>query len=869
MDAREYENEFFTAHGFRRQTCKGCGSAFWSETPRELCAETPCTPYSFLGASPFNRSYQLDEFREAYLGYFEKNGHTRVRRYPVVPRWRKDVMFVQASIYDFQPWVTSGVIEPPANPLTISQPCLRFNDIENVGQTARHLTQFEMMAHHAFNKPGHEIYFKARTIELCHQLLTQELGVKGTEISYKEEVWEGGGNLGPSVSVGVRGLELATLVFMQYIRDGESLKPMPLTVVDTGYGLERFVWESQGTPTIYDAVFPKFFGDLPAEFTLAERAVLIDHAKSFLFMFTDGVVPSNVHEGYLARLLLRRMLRILQKHRDALTLTHLMTTVVGHVAASFPEVAANPSGLRSILEIEEARFSEALIRGRQQVRRIEERLGKEGKTVGVEDLVAMYDSLGVTPDVAVEELRTKVAIPDDFFVRVASRHENEAAAPDEEEAVAVKVPDPPSTLPPTEVLYPLDPYTLTFEAKVLWRDGRWVLLDRSFFYPTGGGQITDTGRLGDQTVDEVVRKGPWVLHHLTTDPGPAVSVGATVSGAIDGPRRRQLMAHHTATHLLNGALRATLGPHIWQAGAYKGTEGARLDVTHYKALTPEELRNVERAVNLVVREDRPVKSYFLGRGEAEAKFGFGLYQGGAVPGFKLRIVEVPDFDTEACGGTHCTRTAEVGLIKVFATERIQDGMLRFHFAAGDRALEMLQDHESILNETSKKLAAPVEEIPAAVDRLLERLKATNKERKAADTADVKVLAKKLGASSTAAHSLEGGKVRVISAKVDLTPDGLKELARLLTSEAGVVALLAAESDDGKGQLFFASSLPQTIPARDLFDAARGSGWDGKGGGSPAAATGSGKGGESLDGALAAALARAELLASGPARASPP
>ena len=857
MDVHEYENEFFSRKGFHRQVCSSCHEAFWSETPRERCAETPCTPYSFVGSSPFRKSYTLDEFREFYLGFFEQRGHARIRRYPVVPRWRNDVMFVQASIYDFQPWVTSGAMEPPANPLTISQPCLRFTDIENVGVTGRHLTEFEMMAHHAFNRPDHEVYFKARTIELCHELLVSELGAPGREITYKEEQWEGGGNLGPSVSVGLRGLEVATLVFMEYVRDGDHLKPMPLTVVDTGYGLERFVWMAQGTPTVYEAIFPEILAELPSSLPLPEAAVLLDHARSFLFMFTDGVVPSNVREGYLARLLLRRMLRILAKRPEDLTLPDLVDRVASRLSRAFPEIGGNVRGLHEVLSLETERFREALDRGRQQVRRLEARRTREGGTLGVEDLVELYDSFGIPPDAVLEELQHPVAVPPDFFARVAARHESEppgGGLGGDADSTARGVPDPPPSLPATEVLYYTDPYTTRFEAKVLWAMGPFLILDRTYFYPTGGGQITDTGTIRSEPVVEVIRKGGWVFHRLEHDPAVPLGPGEMVTGIIDAARRRQLMQHHTATHLLNGALRRILGPHVWQAGAYKGPEGARLDVTHYRGITPEELRQVERLVNQVVREDRPVRSTFQPRMEAEARFGFGLYQGGAVPGKILRIVEIEDFDVEACGGTHCTRTGEVGFVKVFSTERIQDGMVRLHFAAGDRALEVVDQHEGILRELSQRLAAPVDGLPEAITRLEERLKAAQRTARSAGAEDVKEIARTLRGSPEHMRTLSGGTHAAVVARVALGREGLKELARDLTSDGKGVALLAGEDSSGSAYLFFASGDPKRYSAKGLLQAAL-EVWRGRGGGNDSAATASGPGGPDVDRALEAAWTR--------------
>ncbi len=299
MDATEYDLPVFHRLGFHRRSCRSCGAAFWTLGDHDRCQEAPCVPYGFIGHSPFDRPRSLGEMREEYLSFFERRGHTRIRRYPTVARWRNDVFFTQASIYDFQPWVTSGALPPPANPLTMSQPVLRFIDLEEVGRSGRHFTLFEMLAHHAFNRPDHEVYFKDRTVELCHELLTGAMGIDPARVTYKEEEWEGGGNLGPSLSVGVLGLELATLVFMEYVRQGDHLAPMPLTVVDTGYGLERFTWASQGTKTAYEAVFGSSYDELRTSFAPREAAILIDHARALNFLLTDGVVPSNSKDGWV------------------------------------------------------------------------------------------------------------------------------------------------------------------------------------------------------------------------------------------------------------------------------------------------------------------------------------------------------------------------------------------------------------------------------------------------------------------------------------------------------------------------------------------------------------------------------------------
>ena len=852
MEPSEYDLEFFHKGGFHRRTCVACGHAFWSLGDFDRCQEAPCQEYTFIGRPIFARSYALREMRETYLSFFEHRGHTRLRRYPTVARWRNDVFFTQASIYDFQPWVTNGTIPPPANPLTISQPSLRFIDLEEVGRSGRHFTLFEMMAHHAFNRPDHEVYFKEKCVELCHELLTSELGADPRAITYKEEVWEGGGNVGPSLSVSARGLEVATLVFMMYVRDGERLKPMPLRVVDTGYGLERFVWASQGTKTAYEAVFGSEYDELRRTFPPRETAILIDHARALNFLLTDGVVPSNTKEGYFVRLLLRRSLRILQKTPESPDLTSILDRAGREIARDFPEVGQHRDDLHKVVQAEVERYLETIDRARQTIRRTEERVRAAGGRVGEEQLVEWYDSLGVPPDLAVEELANPPKIPEDFYARVAERHENEERTTEYTETTE-GLPEPPTTTPPSEVLYYLDPYTTDFESHVVWNSGPFVALDRTYFYPTGGGQVTDKGWLGDLEVVDVSRRGPWVLHRLER-PSP-FQVGERVRAKIDVPRRTQLMQHHTATHLLNGALREVLGPHVWQAGAYKGPEAARIDITHYRALTREELHKVERRVNQVVREDRSVKSYFESRGEAERRFGFTLYQGGAVPGKDLRIVEVEGFDVEACGGTHCTHTSEVGAIAVLDVDRIQDGIVRLTYVSGERALDVRDEHEAILAEAARRLGVPVSQLPDGIDRLLTEVEESRKSAREKRKEDLGALAARLLEERTATETAGG--IVIVASAVDLDRSEMMDLSRRLTKEGDRVALLASERD-GRGILFVGSTSSK-VSAQAVLDAAKPA-FQGKGGGNGSAATAVGEPGSPLSAALAEARIAARRAA---------
>ena len=264
---------YFHESGFARIKCRVTEQWFWSrDSSRQTCGDTLEDEYTFIGEPlipgyPERGAALMDRMRETFLTFFEEQSHTIIEPYPVIARWRDDIHLTIASIADFQPDVTGGVIPPPANPLTISQPCIRLTDVAAVGRSGRHLTTFEMMAHHCFNHivDGKLIYWIEECVKFCDELFVERLGIDPLQITYVENPWSGGGNAGPAVEVIVGGLELATLVFMNLKEDpdgdveikGEKYSEMDLQIIDTGYGLERFCWAAAGTPTIYEAIYPE------------------------------------------------------------------------------------------------------------------------------------------------------------------------------------------------------------------------------------------------------------------------------------------------------------------------------------------------------------------------------------------------------------------------------------------------------------------------------------------------------------------------------------------------------------------------------------------------------------------------------------
>lgn len=912
---KQLQLDYFLSNGFKRLQCASCRSFFWSLDPAaKLCGDQPCVEYSFIGRPLTSKKHTMAEMRETFLSFFEENGHTRVPRYPVVARWRTDIYLTIASIADFQPFVTSGEVPPPANPLCISQPSIRLNDLSSVGKSGRHMTQFEMMAHHAFNRPGKPIYWTDKTVEYCDTFLTKRLGLRREGITYKENPWAGGGNAGPAVEVLAGGLEIATLVFMNLKQDpagkvevkGERYSPLELQIVDTGWGLERLAWASQGVPTAYDAAMPEMISflrtqvghtidledprtrtivaeharlagvmNLDAESNLLElrRAVakrlgphgvkttaeelarvmtpiedlyaLADHAKCLAFMLGDGIVPSNVRAGYLCRLMIRRSLRLAESLKLPATVgvREIVLKQLEILAGEFPELRTEDRTIAQILELETERYRDTIDKG---TRLVQSRI-RRGQVLGPKDLIELYDSQGLPPQVVrqvAEPLGVRVEIPDAFDMMLAERHSREAPEP--------VGPGLPIEAPPTRLLYYEAPKQQEFDATVLWSDEGHVVLDQTLFYPEGGGQPCDHGTLvlGDQSykVGDVQRQGAAIVHSVKG----RLKVGELVHGRIDWDRRLGHMRHHSATHIVRGAVEAVLGPHAWQSGAQKAVDYARLDVTHFKRLTPEEVHEIEAIANDVVMRNIALERQWVDRDKAEKQYGVRLYQGGVPPGGRIRVVRIGDHDVESCAGTHVEETSDVGPIKIYKTERIQDGIERLEYAAGPAAVKIIQAREKILEDSARLLSVPLERLPATVERFFQEWKERGKEIESLRERLSELLLKEL-----LARAVPLGKLRLVVHEG--APADLPALANALVKAPGVVAILGGR-EDGTARLLVARSADVTSVACGEIVKKACAVMGGSGGGRPELAQGGGSQPDKLGEALQVARTEVERLA---------
>jgi len=368
-------------------------------------------------------------------------------------------------------------------------------------------------------------------------------------------------------------------------------------------------------------------------------------------------------------------------------------------------------------------------------------------------------------------------------------------------------------------LYYEDAYIAEFEAHVLRvAENKYVVLDQTAFYPEGGGQPADHGKLkfNDTQTDVIdVQKIGNVIVHVVK--GSMPKEGDKVTGRIDWNRRVSLMRHHTATHVIMGAARRILGEHVWQSGAQKEVETSRLDISHYQRLTTEEINKIEELANDAVMQTIPVETSVKPRMEAERTYGFRLYQGGAVPGKEIRVVKTGDWEVQACGGTHVKNTGEIGIIKILHTERIQDGVERIIFAAGTQALKAIQKDEQLLRRVSEKLSAPLEKLESTTERLVTEWKEIRRERERlikeiADLSAKKYLAK--------AKDIQGLKVVTQTLTEENIDRLIQTASELIKEESKAVVVLCATNKTARLVIMAGKdAVKQGINARQIADEA--------------------------------------------------
>ncbi len=567
-----YPVKALESFGLKRFKCKKCGVMFWSSKERDVCGDTNCVgKYSFIENSPCPVSM---EFTSVYLEFAKilKNfGYQPVKRFPTVARWRDDLDFNIASIIGFQPYVVRGEVQPSANPLVIPQICLRFSDIDNVGFTGRHHTGFTMIGQHTFQKP--DKYMQNDYFSTWFNWYLNGMKIPVEELTVHEDAWAGGGNCGPSLEVFCRGLELGNQVYMIYdmssAQDISELKELNIKVLDMGMGAERCCWMSKGSLNSYQACMPKacdyimektgivpdykvykkflpYSGmlnldevdDIDSAWKNIAKLVSIDfdeliqkidpiagiyaiadHTRTLLYALSDGALPSNVKGGYNLRLIYRRAQDFIEKYKWNIDLFDVIKVHAKELKELYPELSDNLDEIKKIMDNEKEKYYNYKQTSLNKIKSI---FSKSKENISLDDFIKYYISDGITPESIQEyyiQQGVKIKLPANFYTLVTAYFEDQKNKMKKKDILHDKFYEYVKDVKETELLfYKTKDYEFNDSniIKMFEIDAeKYVILDKTIFYPNMGGQSNDKGFIDDMCVEEVFKINNVIIHKIT------------------------------------------------------------------------------------------------------------------------------------------------------------------------------------------------------------------------------------------------------------------------------------------------------------------------------------------------------------------
>ncbi|WP_313251296.1 alanine--tRNA ligase [Stenotrophomonas sp.] len=692
-----------------------------------------------------------------------------------------------------------------------------------------------------------------------------------TEIFYDHGAHIAGGPPGSPDEDGDRFIEIWNLVFMQFDRQPDgSLQPLPAPCVDTGMGLERLAAILQHVHTNYEIDLFQALIRKAAELTgtvdLENKSlrVIADHIRACSFLIVDGVLPSNEGRGYVLRRIIRRALR----HGWMLGVrqpffSKLVPTLVEQMGEAYPELPAQVDTVVRALQAEEERFAETLDAGMKIFDDVAAKVS-DGVIPGV-DAFRLYDTYGfpldLTQDIARE--RDLTVDTDGFDAAMEDQRRKGREAGKFGGGVTLSA-ELVATLKPTVFLgYDrLQADGLTVVA--LLKDGRpvesvqagdevIVLTDQTPFYAESGGQVGDTGTLvgnGLQIAVGDTQKFAGQFHgHVGTLKQGALKIGDVLAGQVDAQRRGATILNHSATHLLHAALREVLGTHVQQKGSLVAPDRLRFDFSHFQPITAEELAVIERKVNEQVRANNAAEVHNMGMQEALDFGAMALF--GEKYGEHVRVLKMGEYSTELCGGTHVSRTGDIGLFKITSEGGVSSGVRRIEAVTGQGALDYVADEEQRLHDAAQLLGGSAGDVVDKIRQLGERQKKLERELEALKAKMASGATEDLGASA-----IEVGGVKVLAARLEgFDAKALRDAMDRLKQQLGDAVILLAGVQDGKAALVAGvnGAALGKVKAGELLSHVAGQ-IGGKGGGRPDMAQGGGEDGPKLVSALDGVLA---------------
>ncbi|MEG3789291.1 alanine--tRNA ligase [Lysobacter sp. CCNWLW3] len=687
-----------------------------------------------------------------------------------------------------------------------------------------------------------------------------------TEIFYDHGEHIAGGPPGSPDEDGDRYIEIWNLVFMQFDRQPDgSLVPLPAPCVDTGMGLERLAAVLQHAHSNYEIDLFRRLIQAAAEFTSTtdldnkSLRVIADHIRACAFLIVDGVLPSNEGRGYVLRRIIRRALRhgwmLGQKQPFFHRMVAALVEVMGE---AYPELPAKRELVERALQAEEERFAETLDSG---MRIFDEVAARSQDAIPGADAFRLYDTYGFPVDLTADIARERGLSVDMAGFDAAMEEQKRRAREAGKFGNATTMPaELAAQLAPTQFLGYERLTEGGLEVVALLKDGRpvelieagdeaVVILDRTPFYAESGGQVGDAGELDEAGTRFAVRdtqKFAGQFHgHVGRLSAGTLRRGDRVLGAVDAPRRAATVLNHSATHLLHAALRQVLGDHVVQKGSLVAPDRLRFDFAHFQPLTDAELAEIERRVNAEVRGNHEAEVHQMGMQEALDFGALALF--GEKYGDRVRVLRMGQTSTELCGGTHVSRTGDIGLFKILAEGGVSAGVRRIEALTGQGALDHVAEEEQRLEEAARLLGGNPSDLSDKLRSLLDRQKKLERELEA-----IKAKAASGAASDLAASAAEIQGVKVIATRLEgFDAKALREAVDRLKQQLGDAVILLAGASEGKAALVAGvnGSATGKVKAGELLAHVAGQ-INGKGGGRADMAQGGGDDGPALSQALA-------------------
>ncbi|MCP4633549.1 MAG: alanine--tRNA ligase, partial [candidate division Zixibacteria bacterium] len=666
------------------------------------------------------------EIRHSFLKYFSEHDHRVVESSPLIPHGDPTLLFTNAGMNQFKDYFT-GKEKPSFNRATSSQKCMRVsgkhNDLEEVGISPYHHTFFEMLGNFSFGD-----YFKKDAIFYGWEWITKTLGLPKENLyvtvykdddeafklwektddflkkngrirrfDEKDNYWSMGdtGPNGPCSEIhydrgdkysgelnisGDRYLELWNLVFMQYEKDAKGeVSPLPKPSVDTGAGLERISLILQEKNSNYDtdlfAPIIEKISELSAkEYFNDERGVphrvIADHLRALTFGFSDGAYPSNEGRGYVLRRILRRAsyhCRLLGIHEPFIF--RLIPILVANMGDVYKELNEKEVQSTELIKSEEESFGKTLDRGLEIFSDIVKKLKTKGeKVIPGDEAFKLYDTYGFPVDLTQIMAEKEGFSVDHHGYEVELEKQRERSR---EGAKAVMSDSFAGSKTTKFVGYDHDTFNSTVESYQIPGDTGWIILNDTPFYAEAGGQIGDKGKITNPDegfqfeVEDTIKQGNAIVHSGKLISGMEPTYGLKVIAEVDSTRRQHIQRNHTATHLLHKSLHQVLGDHATQAGSWVGPDRLRFDFAHFKAMTDDEISEVEKIVNMAIMADYevilPDKEIPIEDAKAEGAMAlFGEKYGDSVRVIRIKKPDKSNYSIELCGGTHVDRTGEIG-----------------------------------------------------------------------------------------------------------------------------------------------------------------------------------------------------------------